>query len=396
VRLAATVAAALVPVGLLSAPIQAAPRTADTIGGPALASEKRTVQLLDGADPLPPVKAASWVLADADTGAVLAHKGAHVRRAPASTLKMLTAVTLLPRLDRDGTTKASGKAASIYGTRVGLRAGKTYALDDLWYAVFLPSANDAAIAVAEANGGVKRTVRQMNKVAYDLRALDTVAKTPNGLDAPGQRSSAYDLALIAREGLKDPDFARYASTAKTQFPNTKGKGTHAIYTTNRMLLHGWRGAIGIKTGFTSQAGRTFAGAATRKGRTLIVTLMGIEEPTESAAKRLLSWGFKNADRVEPVGVLVERGSPLPESLDTISGGGETGASPGASADGTKPEQAGDGQEGGTVDEPAAAGPLGSAPGVPIIALVAAALIAIGILVLMALRRPAKGRHSGPS
>ena len=391
-RLAVAVTACAVLIGGLAGPATAATRAVDTIGGDGLAGDKRAVQLLEGADPLPNVKAASWVLADADTGVVLAHKGAHVQRAPASTLKMLTAVTLLPTMDLEATTRASSRAASIYGTRVGLRAGKSYTLDDLWYAVFLPSANDAAIAVAEANGGVKRTVRQMNKVAYDLRALDTVAKTPNGLDSPGQRTSAYDLALIAREGLRNEDFARYASTAKTQFPNTKGKGTHTIYTTNRMLLHGWRGAIGVKTGFTSQAGRTFAGAAKRHGRTLIVTLLGIQESTETAAKKLLAWGFKNADRVEPVGVLVDRGSPLPESLDTPSGGGDAGAT---ALDPTAGEPAESTTEAaGVTDEALAASePIESSPGLPVFALIAAGLIAAGAFGLVALRRSPSGRHS---
>lgn len=382
---------------LLNVPSAAArTHTADTIGGEGLAGGKQAVQLQEGAKPLPDVKAASWVLADADTGEILAAKAAHLQRAPASTLKMLTALTLLPRLDPQGTTRASGKAASIYGTRVGLRAGKKYSLDELWYAVFLPSANDAAIALAEANGGVGKTLRQMNQVAYDLRALDTVAKTPNGLDTPGQHSSAYDLALFAREGLKNEDFARYAGTAKTQFPNTKGKGTHTIYTTNRMLLHGWPGAIGVKTGFTSQAGRTFAGAARRHGRTLIVTLMGIQESTESAAKKLLTWGFKNGDRVQPVGVLVERGSPLPASLDSTSGGGESGGAAARGADTeASAEASGDATSGqGTGSaEPAAAGPMDSSPGLPLIGIVAALLIAAGAVVLVALRRPSQGRHS---
>lgn len=290
---------------LVASSVLAGPAAAETVGGEQLAGTKRGVNLLDGAAPLPDVWAKTWIIADAETGAVLAHKGAHVQRAPASTLKTLTALTVLPQTSPDDTYVATRKAANTYGSRVGLKPGKTYTLDQLWNAVFLPSANDAAIAVAEANGGVRKTVRQMNQVAQSLGALDTVAKNTNGLDAPGQLSSAYDLALIAREGLKRDDFSGYARTVKAQFPNVKGKGKHTIYTTNRMLLHGWRGAIGVKTGFTSQAGRTFVGAAERKGRTLIVALMGISESTEAAATKLLSWGFKNADRVEPVGLLVE-------------------------------------------------------------------------------------------
>ncbi len=282
---------------------------AETIGGAQLDRTQRTVDPLPGADPLPDVWAETWLIADATTGEVLAHKGAHVQRAPASTLKTLTALTVLPRTSPDDVYVATKRAASIYGARVGLRVGKEYSLDELWYAVFLPSANDAAIAVAEANGGVRRTVRQMNRLAEQLQALDTRARNTSGLDAPGQLSSAYDLALIARAGLQREDFSRYAGTTKAQFPDLVGKGTHPIYTTNRLLAHGFPGMIGVKTGFTSQAGRTYVGAARRGGTTLIVTLMGIHESSEEAARKLLTWGFANDDKVRPVGVLVE---PLPD------------------------------------------------------------------------------------
>jgi D-alanyl-D-alanine carboxypeptidase (penicillin-binding protein 5/6) len=292
----------------LASLVAAAPAHAETVGGSQLDSSRRTVNLSPEAQPLPEVWAATWVLADAVTGEILAHKGAHVQRPPASTLKTLTALTVLPQTSRDQTYVATRRAASIYGSRVGLKPGKTYTMHQLWNAVFLPSANDAAIAVAEVNGGVRKTVEEMNEVAAGLGALDTVAKNTNGLDAPGQVSSAYDLALIARAGLEREDFSSYARRARAQFPDVRGRGTHTIYTTNRMLLNGWPGAIGVKTGFTSRAGRTFVGAAERNGRTLIVALMGIKESTDEAAKKLLTWGFRNADKVEPVGVLVEPGA----------------------------------------------------------------------------------------
>ena len=104
---------------------------------------------------------------------------------------------------------------------------------------------------------------------------------------------------------------------EVEFPDMKGKGSHPIYTTNRLLLSGWRGVIGVKTGFTSKAGRTYVGAATRRGRTLIVSLMGIKESSEAAAKKLLSWGFANADRVDSIGVLVEPG-PVPTTTDSAT------------------------------------------------------------------------------
>lgn len=356
---------------------------AETIGGEKLAATKRTAELGEGAAPVPEVWAATWVLADADTGEVLAHKGAHVQRAPASTLKMLTALTVLPQTSPDQTYVATRKAVNTYGSKVGLRVGKTYTMDQLWNAVFLPSANDAAIAVAEANGGVRKTVRQMNDVAASLGALDTVAKNTSGLDAPGQLSSAYDLALIARAGLAREDFAGYASTVRAPFPNTKGRKSHTIYTTNRMLLHGWRGAIGVKTGFTSNAGRTFVGAAERRGRTLIVALMGIKETSEGAATKLLDWGFKNADRVEPVGVLV---SPT-QSPDLT-----TRESPSASREDASPDAAASSSSSAGQELAPTASSSASMLPAGLIGVIIAGLLALGIL-LVRRGTAARGRHT---
>lgn len=364
-------------VGLMLA---ASPAQAETVGGAQLAASKRTVNLGAGADPLPEVWAATWVLADAETGEVLAHKGAHVPRAPASTLKMLTALTVMPQTSLGQTYVATQRAAGIYGSKVGLRPGKSYTMRQLWNAVFLPSANDAAIAVAEANGGVRRTVRQMNAVAAALGAASTVAKNTNGLDAPGQVSSAYDLALIARAGLKRPDFAGFASRARARFPDVRGSGTHRIYTTNRMLLNGWPGAIGVKTGFTSQAGRTFVGAATRDGRTLIVSLMGIKETTEGASTKLLSWGFRNADRVTPVGVLVE-----PEGADVaVRAATEGDTSTENPAEDTTAETAlpaEDPDEAAASLEPGASSEASLVPAAGIAGLAIAAALAVGLLLV---------------
>jgi D-alanyl-D-alanine carboxypeptidase (penicillin-binding protein 5/6) len=263
-----------------------------------------------GVTPLPQVKANSWVIADAGTGEVLAARAAHSKRPPASTLKTLTALTLIPRLDPQGTYRVVDADVRVSGSRVGLLVGQKYTHDQLFTALFLPSANDAAGALARANGSMTTTLSQMNAEAQRLGALDTVAKNPSGLDADGQRSSAYDLALIAREGLKNGAFARYASMVRADFPGKAASGgkraTFEIQTQNRLLRDGYPGAIGVKTGFTTDAGRTFVGAAKRGDRTLIVSLMGVNEPTEDAARKLLDWGFVNDGRITaPVGTLVE-------------------------------------------------------------------------------------------
>ena len=275
---------------------------AENLGGAQLDLPGRQANLGPSAAPLPEIWAATWILVDATDGAVLAAKNAHERRPPASTLKTLTALTLLPRLALDRQVVGTAKAARTEGARVGVVPGQVYSVEQLLYGLMLESGNDAAIALAQANGGVKKTVREMNEVARSLNARNTLAKTPNGLDRPGQLSTAYDLALIARAGLARQDFAQIVGTKKASFPN-KGKGAHPIYNQNRLLTGGYRGAVGVKTGFTTDAGRTFVGAATRKGRTLIFVGMGIKEGSSNAARKALTWGFRNRDLITPIGSL---------------------------------------------------------------------------------------------
>ena len=260
---------------------------------------------------MPKVKARTWVLADATTGEVLASKKAHKLRRPASTIKTLTALTLLPELDPQATWIGTAKAQNTYGSKVGIRQGREYTVDQLFYGLMLPSGNDAAIALAQANSSVNKTVEQMNDVAQGLQAYNTTAVNTSGLDAPGQFSTAYDLTLIARAALEREDFRRYATSKSAEFPNPrkKRKKPITIYNQNDLVMDDYRGAVGVKTGYTSKAGRTFIGAAERDGRTLIVTLMGIREPSDEAARKLLNWGFKNRDRIVPIGELV---APLSE------------------------------------------------------------------------------------
>jgi serine-type D-Ala-D-Ala carboxypeptidase (penicillin-binding protein 5/6) len=214
-------------------------------------------------------------------------------------------------MDPDTVYTARPSDVAAEGGHVGIVVGGTYTVTDLFNAMLLPSGNDAANAVAHANGGLRRTVAQMNDQALRLQANDTVARNPSGLDAPHQVSSPYDLALIARAGLAREDFSAYVSRISADFPGLmpkkpgKKRQTFKIYTQNRLLLNGFRGAIGVKTGYTTNAGRTFVGAARRDGRTLIVALMQITDWTETASSNALEWGFANADHLTPVGSLVD-------------------------------------------------------------------------------------------
>lgn len=308
----ATALALILGVSFGAVPTNAAPGTSP-VGGEQLTGKGKIVTLGEGSDPLPQVWAKTWVVANAETGEILAAKGPHILRAPASTLKTLTALTLIPQLDPATIIKAKKRAVNTYGSTVGLVRGREYTANDLFYALLLPSANDAAMALAQGAGNVKTTLAQMNQVADSLGALDTVAKNPSGLDAPGQVSSAYDLATIGRSALTLPYFREVVATVKHEFANKKKSKT--IYTQNRMLLGNFKGTIGLKTGYTTNAGRTFIGAAERKGTTYIVSLMGIKEASASAAEKLLEWAFANGDKVTPIGVLGQNTLPA-ASLDT--------------------------------------------------------------------------------
>jgi len=292
----------------------------DILGGVRLA-EKGPISIdSPGVSPLPKVKARTWVLADAETGEILAAKNAHTLRRPASTLKTLTALTLLPKLDPAATWTGTAKAQNTYGSKAGIRKGREYTIEELFYGLLLPSGNDAAIALAQANSSVKTTVDEMNEVAEELQAYNTTARNTSGLDAKGQFSSAYDLALIGRAAIAREDFLDYVGSKRADFPNPgklkkngKERKPITVYNQNDLVMKDYRGAIGVKTGYTSKAGRTFIGAAERGGTTLIVTLMGIREPSDEAAKKLLNWGFKNRADIVPVGELVP---PLSEQKRT--------------------------------------------------------------------------------
>ncbi|MDR8408627.1 D-alanyl-D-alanine carboxypeptidase [Nonomuraea sp. 3-1Str] len=262
----------------------------------------------DGVKEPPKTKATAYVIADADTGEVLAAKNPHVRYLPASTLKILTAVTLIPLLDKDRTVRPSDNAVNQEGSAVGLTTKPIYKVDDLFKALLMSSGNDAAMALAEANGGLAKTLRDMNAEAHQLQANDTVAKTPSGLDQPGQSSSAYDLTLIARAGLANPAFRRYVSTKVAKFPAPKNY--YEISNHNKLL---WRypGMIGVKNGWTSKALGSFVGAATRNGHTIIVAIMRHDGYFWEEVAGLLDWGFAERGKVTPVGRLVD---PLPAAV----------------------------------------------------------------------------------
>ncbi|MFI9099727.1 D-alanyl-D-alanine carboxypeptidase family protein [Streptomyces fildesensis] len=331
--LLALCAAALASGPLLASPAHAdgrtkepvPPATMSKVGGDRLGVPGTQVQPEAGTPPLPKLTARSWIVADAKTGEVLAAHNAHWQLAPASTLKMLFADTVLPRFEKnqvhtvaDSDLSGMGEGSSL----VGIKEKLSYTVHDLWLGVFLHSGNDAVHVLATMNGGVDKTVQEMNAQAKELQADDTHVVSPDGYDMPGQVSSAYDLTLFARSGLKNPDFREYCATGSAQFPGdytkdkagkpTKVRGTFGIQNTDRLLtgadgVRRYPGLLGVKNGYTTNAGNTFTGAAERDGRTLLVTVMHPAAGSSEVYKEtsaLLDWGFKAAPTVQPVGTLV--------------------------------------------------------------------------------------------
>lgn len=272
------------------------------------------VQRLPGAPSVPELSALSWVVADASSGEVLAARNAHRKLPPASTLKALFALTALPHNEpSDQHTVADSELTGIGAgsSLVGIKEGYTYKVSDLWNGVFLSSGNDAVHVLAAMNGGWDSMSRKMQEKARSLGARDTHVVSPDGYDAPGQVSSAYDLAVFGRAGLQDPAFTRYCSTRYADFP--AGSWSYGIANTNRLLTGAdgvarYPGLLGIKNGYTTNAGNTLISAARRDGRTLVVSVMNPQGGGGLAvyeeARSLLDWGFEAAGRVQPVGSLL--------------------------------------------------------------------------------------------
>ena len=294
-----------------------------TVGGPRLDEPGPIVDLPAGVPAPPPQVAVSWLMAEVDSGDVLAAQAAHLPLRPASTQKMLTSLVLLPRLDPATVYTAIPDDANAEGSKVGVVPGATYTVDELFRGLLLASGNDAAHALAEVGGGQEPTVAAMNALAETLQAQDTTPANPSGLDADTQWSSAYDLALIARAGLGMDSFRDYIATRRSQFPGAmpalpgEARGSFEIANQNKLLAN-YPGAIGVKTGYTSQARSTYVGAATRDGTTLVVTLMNTRSGAWSDAAALLDWGFAHGDSVRPVGELVDPLAPSPTAARSVA------------------------------------------------------------------------------
>ncbi|CAO5148423.1 serine-type D-Ala-D-Ala carboxypeptidase (penicillin-binding protein 5/6) [Frankia sp. AiPs1] len=277
-------------------PAQAAPT-------PAPAPPAATPQGAADANTAPPANltAKDWVIADADSGAILAASHLHDQDMPASTMKILTALTILPSLPENQTVTVGEDASRVDGTKVGLVPGIGYSVHDLATAMLISSGNDATVALVDASGGAAAVLHRMGALATSLGARDTVAGDPTGLDSPGQLTSVHDLAVFGRAAIHEPTVRQYLTIRRASLP---GRGNQRFEIQNHnLLLARYAGTIGVKNGYTVAAGATFVGAATRGGRTLVVALLRTAPEFDLDARALLDWGFAHDGQITPVGYL---------------------------------------------------------------------------------------------
>ncbi|OBA89294.1 D-alanyl-D-alanine carboxypeptidase [Mycobacteriaceae bacterium 1482268.1] len=267
----------------------AALMTALAMAGPAVVAPTASAEpsvTPPGAVAIPDGPAQAWLLADLDSGRVLASHDPYGQHAPASTIKPLLAMVVLDNLRPDNFARANKSHTEVECSCVGLKPGQAYTTRQLLEALLMVSGNDAANMLADMLGGQQVAVAAMNRKAAAVGAKSTRAASPSGLDGPGWESitTPHDLAVIYRAALTYPLIAAIFQERSAQFP---GK----TITAQNELLSRYPGTIAGKTGFTNLAHHTFAAAAQRGNRRLIVVEMHGDGDLYGQAIGLFDWGF---------------------------------------------------------------------------------------------------------
>ena len=255
------------------------------------------VQSADAQTAEPQIAAASWYLVG-DDGSVLARSDAGRERAIASITKLMTAVVVLESAQLTDVVRVSPRAASIGESTVYLRAGEELTVADLLRATLIPSANDAAEALAlhVGRGSADRFVQLMNVKAEELGLTDTHFENPHGLDEPGHVSSARDATTLVRYALGVPFIRDALSRSTVALPGGRS------FPTTDDLLEEWEPLVGGKTGHTRDAGWSQAAAAERGGVTVYGTVLGSDSrgARNEALRELLAYGLDQYRRVQVI------------------------------------------------------------------------------------------------
>lgn len=239
------------------------------------------------------LSASSAVLLNAQTGEIVYEKNCHEKRGIASTTKIMTSVLLLENLDLSDEIKVKGEDVKIEGTSIGLKADDVVTVEVLLKGMLLESGNDAANVTATAvSGTIDAFSVLMNEKAKSIGMKNTSFKNPSGLTEEGHFSTAYDMALLARYALSNPEFKIICSLkqARVSYGNPPYERT---FTNHNKLLDSCEGVFGVKTGFTKASGRCLVSACERNGLTLIaVTLKAPDDWNDH--KKLYDFGFEKS------------------------------------------------------------------------------------------------------
>jgi len=241
--------------------------------------------------------ATSAIIIEASTGEIIWQKNAHEKLAPASMTKMMSMLLIMEALDKGNITwdeevTASSYASSMGGSQIFLEAGEKMSVTDLVKGIAIGSGNDATVAMAERIAGTEDNfVRMMNDKAKELELKNTNFKNATGLDASDHYSSAYDMALVARELVKHEDILKFTGTYE-DYIRQDTNNSFWLVNTNR-LVRFYTGVDGLKTGFTNEAGYCLTATAKKDNLRLITVVMN--EPTSalrsSETSSMLDYGF---------------------------------------------------------------------------------------------------------
>ena len=265
------------------------------------------------------LKAAASVLMDGDSERILYGENENQELAMASTTKIMTCIVALENGNLDDVVTVSKYASQMPDVQLNIAAGDQYYLKDLLYSLMLESHNDSAVAIAEHIGGsVEGFAKMMNEKAKELGCEHTNFVTPNGLDAEGHYTTAKELGIIACYAIKNEKFIEITNTLSHEIYELK-KNKLKVVTNKNRFLYLMDGAIGVKTGFTNNAGYCFVGALKRDGKTYVSVVLGSGWPPNKGYKwsdttLLMNYGIDYFDkmllidqRVELPAVYIEEG-----------------------------------------------------------------------------------------
>ncbi len=244
------------------------------------------------------ITAESAIVVDMLGGRVLHEKDADSRRYPASTTKIMTALLFIENVRPDAMITAPADVEKVTGSSLHLKPGEQISAEDLLYSLLLRSANDAAYTAAiHIAGSEKRFAKMMSDRAKQMGCTGTNFTNPHGLHNPDHYTTARDLAIIAREAMKNETFAK-AAKAEYRFIERSMNDEDVFLQSHNRFLRSRSDATGIKTGWTVPAGRCFVGSAERDGlKVITVVLKSTEWKTDSDV--LADWAF-DAWTAEPV------------------------------------------------------------------------------------------------